>query len=93
MSDDNFRSLKRDIGNRNFETSNITVLKDVLDKNTVTADQVKELLGFFTFESNKLEIAKYAYKNTCDKNNYFKIYDEFTFDSSVEELKNYISGK
>ncbi len=90
---DDFNSLKKDINSRNFESSNMDVLKDALDKNIFSSDQVRELLGYFTFENSKLEIAKYAYKNTCDKNNYFKLFDAFTFDSSVQELKNYISGK
>lgn len=93
MNKDDFSSLKKDIGNRSFETSNVSILKEVLDKNIVSSDQVRELMDFFTFETNKLEIAKYAYKSTCDKNNYFKVYSAFSFDSSVDELKNYISGK
>ena len=93
MNKDDFSSLKRDIGNRAFESGNISILKEALDKNTVSSDQVRELMDFFTFETNKLEIAKYAYKSTCDKNNYFKVFSAFSFDSSVDELKNYISGK
>ena len=93
MSKDDFHSLKGSIGNRGFESSNVSILKEALDKNTVSSDQVRELMSFFTFESNKLDVAKYAYKSTCDKNNYFKVFDAFNFDSSVDELKNYISGK
>lgn len=91
MKETDFDDLLSSIGNRNFESTNIDILKTALDKNTVSAIQVKQILSFFTFESNKLEVAKYAYKHTCDKNNYFKVYDAFNFDSSVSELKEYIS--
>jgi hypothetical protein len=93
MKKDDFDDLRSDINNRNFESTNVTVVKSALDNNYVSSDQLKQLLGYFTFESNKLEVAKYAYKKVCDTNNFFKVYDSFNFDSSVEELKNYISKK
>jgi hypothetical protein len=93
MKEADFKSFKKAIGSRNFESTNMDITKEMLDKNVVSTDQVKEILSFFTFENSKLEVAKYAYSHTCDKKNYFKMYDSFTFDSSVEELKNYISGK
>jgi hypothetical protein len=88
-----YKDFRKSISSRNFESSNVEITKGMLDKNMVTTDQVKEILSYFSFESNKLDIAKYAYKHTCDSKNYFKLYDAFTFDSSIEELKNYISGK
>jgi len=93
ISKESFSDLKSSINNRNFESTNISVTKTAIDNNYFASEQIKELLGYFTFESNKLEIAKYSYKKVCDKKNFFKVYEAFDFDSSVEELKNYISGK
>jgi hypothetical protein len=90
---EDFDDLKSSVNNRNFESTNITIVKTAIDKNYFSSGQIKELLGYFTFESNKLEVAKYSYKKVCDKNNFFKVYEAFSFDSSVEELKNYISDK
>jgi hypothetical protein len=93
MNEENFNDLKSTINNMTFESSNINVLKTALDKNLVSVQQVKELMRYFTFEDNKLEIAKYAYKKTCDKQNYFKVYDSFNYSSSTDELKKYISDQ
>jgi hypothetical protein len=93
IKEDEYKALKKDINNRNFEATNSTVLKSAAEKNYFSSDQVRELLGFFTFEDSKLDIAKALYPRVCDKNNFFKVYSAFSFDSSVEELKNYISGK
>lgn len=93
MKKDDFNDLKSSIGNRNFESTNVTILKSALENNYVTSEQLRELLMFFTFENNKLDVAKYAYKKVCDQKNFFKVYDAFSFESSVEELKNSISGK
>lgn len=90
---DDYKDLKGTINNLNFESSNMDILKSAIDNNYFTSEQLRELLGYFTFESNKLEIAKYAYKKICDTKNFFKVYDAFNFDASVTELKNYISGK
>ncbi len=90
---DDFKDLKGSINNRNFESSNSAVVKTALDNNFITVDQLIELLRYFTFEDSKLEIAKYSYKKICDQKNFFKVYDSFDFETSVTELKNYISGK
>lgn len=93
MKNDDFKELKSTINNRNFESYNSTIIKGAIDNNFFTAEQVVELLNYFTFEDTKLDIAKYSYKKVCDTKNFFKVYAAFDFESSVTELKNYISGK
>jgi hypothetical protein len=44
----------------------------------------------FTFENNRLDIAKYAYGKTVDKGNYFIMNDAFTFNNNKEKLSEYI---
>ncbi|HWA05344.1 MAG TPA: DUF4476 domain-containing protein [Ignavibacteria bacterium] len=93
MKKDDFKDLKSTINNRNFESYNSTIVKSAIDNNFFTSEQIVELLRYFTFEDTKLDIAKYSYKKVCDTGNFFKVYDAFDFESSVTELKNYISGK
>jgi hypothetical protein len=93
MKKDDFSDLKKSINNRNFESYNTTIVKTAIDNNFFSAEQVRELMNYFTFEDTKLEIAKYSYKKVCDTKNFFKVYDAFDFESSINELKNYISGK
>ena len=93
MKKDDYSDLKKSINNRNFESTNSATLKTAIDNNYFTSEQVVELLRYFTYEDSKLEIAKYIYKKVCDPGNFFKGYEAFDFDSSVQELKNYISGK
>lgn len=86
-----FAELKTLVNNTSFESSKIDVIKSVADLNYLTATQVRELLLLFSFDQSKVEVAKYVYEKTCDRQNYFKIYDAFTFDSSKNEVINYIS--
>jgi len=93
MKKDDFNDLKSTINNRNFESYNSSIVKTAIDNNFLTSEQVLDLMKYFTFEDTKLDIAKYSYKKVCDTKNFFKVYDAFDFESSVTELKNYISGK
>jgi len=93
IKNDDFKDLKSSVNSRNFESYNLTIVKTAIDGNFFTSEQIVELLRYFTFEDTKLDIAKYSYKKVCDTKNFFKVYDAFDFESSVTELKNYISGK
>ena len=48
-------------------------------------------VDLFSFDSSRLEFAKFAYGHTVDRNRYFQTYNSFTFDSSVNELSEFIA--
>ncbi len=90
MSSREFESVKEQIRKEWFENNRLTSAKTIIDKNNFTAQQTKEMLLLFGFENNKLEIAKYAYRKTVDKQNYYVVNDAFTFSSSKDELARFI---
>ena len=92
MSPENFSALKNSINAQSFDSSKLNVAKQAIGSNSLTAAQVKELIGLFTFESSKLEIAKFAYGHTIDRGNYYQVSDAFTFSSSVDDLSGYINN-
>lgn len=73
-----------------MENNRITSAKFIIEKNNFTTAQVKEMMMLFTFENNRLEIAKLAYNKTIDKNNYYQLNDALTFSNSKEELARFI---
>ena len=93
MSPNDFSDLKRTVDAKTFEDTKISIAKQVVSSQCLLTSQVKELLGSFTFEANKLEMAKNCYAHTYDIGNYFKINDVFTFESSTEELNEYIQSR
>ena len=93
MAEGDFRDLKSSIASKAFEESKMTIAKQVLRDHCLLTSQVKDLISLFTFEETKLDFAKYAYDYTYDRGNYFKVNDVFTFESSIEELNNYISTR
>jgi hypothetical protein len=50
------------------------------------------MVQVFPFEASKLEIAKYAYGKTVDKNNYSIVQDLLNSRSGREELSRYIAN-
>ena len=51
------------------------------------------MLDCFDFEPSKLEIAKFAYEHTFDREKYFVVNEAFSFDNSKTELSRYIQSK
>lgn len=92
MSSQSFNSFKQSLSNESFDNTRMNIAKSVINSNYFTTAQVKELLPLFSFEGNKLELAKYAYKNTLDKNNYFSVADCFSFSTNKDELMRYIQN-
>jgi hypothetical protein len=92
MSQVSFMSLISVVNNATFESSKTEIATQAISANFMTSAQVLQLLKCFTFESSKLEIAKLAYSKVIDKGNFFLVNDAFTFDSSIDELSEYICG-
>jgi hypothetical protein len=90
MTPRDFQNAKRVIASKDFDESKLMIAKQIIDTNCMTSAQVRELLFLFDFEDTKLEFAKYCYGFTYDIGNYFEVNDAFDFESSIEELDEFI---
>jgi hypothetical protein len=90
MTPPDFEQAKRSIASKDFEDSKLTIAKQIIGSNCLLSSQVREIMLLFSFEDSRLEFAKYAYGYTLDLGNYFKVNDAFTFESSIDELNEYI---
>lgn len=88
-----FEGLKGGVADKRFEDSRISTAKTMAANRCFSAEQVKELLGVFNFEDSRLDFAKFAYDRTHDIGNYQVVHEAFRFDSSVEELDQYIRSR
>lgn len=89
-----FSDMIQSIKKETFNSTKITITKNILrSRPCFTTGQVKEIVNEFSFESGKVEIAKFAWDYTVDKENYYKIADAFTFSSSKEDLMKFIESK
>jgi hypothetical protein len=91
LTNERFATVKQSISSKDFEDSKLTVAKQVAKSNCLFAEQVKEIMLLFDFESTRLEFAKEAYGHTYDIDNYYILNDAFDFESSISELNDFIA--
>lgn len=92
MNSQSFSQFIQMLKGESFENTRLSLARQTISANQFTAVQVKEIMQQFSFDNNRLEIAKFSYKNTIDKNNYFLLNDVFSFSSNKEELARYIQN-
>lgn len=90
IDDATFTAFVETIKHESFDDSRMAIAKSGVDQNYFTSAQAKQVISLFSFESSKLDIAKYMYGKTTDPKNYFIVYSAFTFSKSKEELGEYI---
>ncbi len=93
MQASDFAAAKNTIASKGFEDSKMTIAKQLISSNCLFASQVREIMGLFDFEQSKLDFAKFAYGYTYDIGNYFKVNDAFEFESSIDELNQFIASR
>lgn len=90
MNDREFKNVLQAIQKEWLESNKLKSASQIVKGNNLTTAQVEQILLLFSFENNKLDIAKQAYANTVDKRNYSMLFDVFSFSSSKTELERYI---
>jgi hypothetical protein len=93
MDDASFAKAKQTIESKGFDDTKLSTAKQVTKANCLTTDQILEVMKIFGFEESRLEFAKYAYDYCFDQNNYYNVSQGFSFDSSTEELNEFIETK
>jgi len=90
MNDRDFSRVLESIRKEWLESNKLQSASHIVRNNKLSTAQVRQMLILFSFESNKLQLAKDAYANTTDKRNYSMLYDVFSFNSSKDELARFI---
>lgn len=90
MNQNEFNTALNSIRSDSFESGKLNKAKQIVSRNRMCTAQIIQIVRLFSFESNKLEFAKYAYQYCTDKNNYYQVTDAFSFQSSKDELLKFI---
>ena len=69
-----------------FDDTRLATAKQIVTNNPMTVNQIAQICQLFTYESNRLELAKFAYPYCIEKNKYYMLNEVFTYDSSKQEL-------
>jgi hypothetical protein len=90
MSTYDFEKFASNIKSLWFSSGKMNTARDVIPKNFFSTSQVRQLLQLFSTDSDRLEIAKLAYRYTIDQRNYYQLNDVFSFESSKEDLNSFV---
>lgn len=93
MAGGDFATATKTISSKSFEDSKMTTAKQVLKANCMNTDQIIQVMNLFSFEESKIEFAKAAHEKCTDRQNYWKLNDAFTFESSIDELNDFLETK
>lgn len=89
MNNNDFNSALSAIDDASFDETKVNTAKSIADNNCLSTDQIVSICNKLSFESSKLDFAKYAYARCTDRNNYFKVNKVFSFDSSKSEMTDF----
>lgn len=87
-----FSMMIQQISSQPFEDNRLQVAQQIVMSNRVTSAQVTDIMRLFSFESTRLQFAKFAYGYVIDPNSFFMVNNAFSFSSSVDDLHRFITG-
>lgn len=93
MNPNDFDAAMAMLSNEKFDDTRLTLAEQIVSNNPMTVSQIAQICRQFSFESNRLEFAKYAYPFCIEKHKYYMLNEVFTYDSSKQELNEYLQGK
>jgi len=84
------QDLIRALEHASFDNTKMSIAKAAVANNRMNVHQIALIMRTFSFDSYRLEIAKFAYESCVDQHNYYNLSNEFTFDSNARALMNSI---
>jgi len=93
MSNSSYTSLYNEVRNTYGIGAKMSRLTDIFATETYnfTVVQAKQLIQLVSAESNRLELAKSAYGNITDPENFNQMYELLSSQNSKNELSNYVN--
>lgn len=92
MEDFDFQSFLKYFQEQTFDDSKYDFFSAQSQNTKFTSLQILALIKEMDFDQNKLKLAKEAYENCIDPNNYYKVLDGFTYEHNKRELINFIKN-
>lgn len=84
-------AFKTELQDQSFEEDRLEALKLAMKTTCLTTAQAEQLLDLFTFDENRLEVAKYLADRLTDRDNAGALAKKLTYDSNKMEYRRYIS--
>jgi len=93
MSDEDFSTYLNTIQSKMGDHTKLSIADQGLRRRQIRCSQVLQVMKLFSFESSRLEFAKFAYDYLCDAQNVYLLNDGFTFSSSTTDFDAFLKTK
>lgn len=90
MEAEKFYRAFENISRKTFEADKLSAAKQLIARNMMNIEQIKQICRLFEYESSKLDFAKSAYNHCTEKDSYYQINEVFQFENSKTELEQYV---
>lgn len=85
--------LRGRVASRITDSDKEKLMKTAVDGRTIASIQVREMLGWLSFDDTKLDFAKWAYSSVSDRQNYWKLEDAFSFSATKDDFNKSIRNR
>jgi len=75
------------------DTDKLKELQSIMLKKAFTTNQLQLMLTWLSFETSRVEFAKWAFEHTLDKENYSQIAEHFKYQDSKDELIQFLQSR
>lgn len=86
MPDPIFLALTSRLGSASFESTRRDIAYSAIAQHGISVGQLRIILNYFSFDSNRLALAKAVHPFVFDSENYFLLTDAFVFQSNVRAI-------
>ena len=93
VPDSDVTVIKQKIDSEVFKDDKLRRARTVTRGKCFMVYQVIDIIDSFTFEDNKVDLAKELYDQTVDRENYGLIIDELVHKSNKDELRDFIDSQ
>ncbi len=80
-------TLKGSVEEKISDSDKQKLIQQYLADKTLTTAQVADIMDWLSFESTRLDVAKYCYTKVIDPENYLQVSNKFSFQSSKSTLE------
>lgn len=89
MTNVELSNLGRNVLTLKTDTKKLELLKKELQAKKYTKEQLVAMFDWLSFESSRLDLAKWSYSRIIDKENYIYVADLFEYESTKEDFNKY----
>ena len=87
MDSSQFARLRESVGDASFARERLRLVESAAEHNFFTANQVVVLIRLADFETTKIAMAAMLYPRVLDVQDWYRVYDALTFESSKKKLR------